>query len=62
MPDHVNMKDGTATFKASHFSILGFGNLPKQSRSRHLLQTYAADEYNRRQEKARLNGAVGKTA
>ncbi len=60
MPDHVNMKDGTATFKASHFSLLGFGKPSEEEQIKTFAGVYAADEYNRRQEKARLNGAVGK--
>lgn len=43
MPDTVNMKDGTATFKASHFSILGFGKPSEEEQIKTFAEVYAAD-------------------
>lgn len=60
MPDQVNMKDGTAILNASHFSLLGFGKPSEDEQIKTFAQTYAADEYNRQQEKKKLNDAVGK--
>lgn len=60
MPDTVNMKDGTAVFRASHFSLLGFGKPSEAEQIKTFAKTYAANEYDRLQKKARLNGAVGK--
>lgn len=60
MPDTVNLKDGTATFSASHFGILGFGKLSEEQQIKTFVRTYAADEYDRRQKKAKLYSAMGK--
>ena len=59
MPDNVNLKDGTATFEASHFSLLGFGKPSEAEQIKTFAQTYAADEYDRLQKKAKFSGAVG---
>ena len=60
MPTTVNLKDGTATFSASHFSLLGFGKPSEAEQIKTFATTYAADEYDRLQKKAKLSSAVGK--
>ena len=60
MPSNINLKDSTATFNASHFSLLGFGKPPEEEQIKTFAKAYAVDEYNRREEKARLNDLVGK--
>lgn len=60
MPNQVNIEDGTALLYASHFSMLGFGKPSEEEQIKTFAQTFAADEYDRQQKKAKLNVAVGK--
>ena len=41
LADNVNLKDGTATFGASHFSLLGFGKPSEAEQIKTFAQTYA---------------------
>ncbi|MBS3985842.1 MAG: hypothetical protein KGZ66_09640 [Selenomonadales bacterium] len=60
VPDSVNVAEGTAVLRASHFSWLGFGKPSEEAQLRTFAATYAASEHSRLQKKARLNGAVGR--
>ena len=60
MPESVNVAEGTAVFKASHFSWLGFGRPSEEAQISTFASTYAAAEYDRLQKKSRLSGAVGR--
>ena len=60
MPDTVNLKEGTATFHASHFSLLGFGKPSAEEQIKTFAGALAAKEYDRLQKKAKFKNAVGK--
>lgn len=59
LTDNVNLEKGTATFRTSHFSYLGFGKPSEEDQIKTFAETFAADKYDRELKRERFRQAVG---
>lgn len=59
LADNINLEEGTATFRASHFSYLGFGKPTQEEQIKTFAKTFAANQYDREQKKEHFRQTVG---